>query len=390
MQTTIKTTLQRLAFGTIASDDNFAAVVRGFADTVGRVKTLETDGGDYTINANGAAIADEQGRPVVFHIDEGEALVALAFNPSAAPIPYNVETVAAVAENVVETLPFSESWAEDSIEQDDDEQDDEIKSDEQETPPIKSAAFGFSAAPLSLGAAPTLGAAVGDPKTIYFSNTNASGAGSFRAAILSANAGDTIEPDDELKKLLPFKIDYNYDFPLNEDVSIKSGVVGKKIILDFKGGGGISFTGALVGQTFEDVVFYNVVNNSQSYAIIQFSSTASGSASFVRCGFVGWSSSSLPLFRHASTNTRAKLNFDSCVFGKSSDHGAVNGWALSGYVVGDCVYNTFANNGLTGYFSTIQHKRQLLRATFATYQARRAHYANCRAIITRLILRLRF
>lgn len=321
---TFKTSLPFVCVQIGGDADVFAAQVKGGALSIGRLQTLELSPGAYNVRFNAETFPAES--------SENFNIYFLAYKPGELldPVAENFKTFPAAATNTV----------------------DATRSEEETAAPKK-----LSAAPsaASFAAAPQLGAVpAAVPKTLIFTNTNSSGAGSFRQCVLDSSPGDTIEPSEELKKQLPIFINYPYNFPIGQNdgggVNIRSGVTGKKIILDFKDQGGVSVTSSLNGQIVEDVVFLNVKNDGNSYAVVQFAASASGRASFIRCGFAGWKSAALPCFRHASTNTTAALLFDTCVFLKSADLGATNGWAVNGNIIYQVKNSTFHNNGLSGYF----------------------------------------
>ena len=342
MITTINTSLPRIAIA--ASDDakTFADVVKQYADSIGRVKSLTDEAGVYSLTINGNAAQDD-GKPVLFNVGDDETLFALAYRGKDEAAALALDAVmfnfTAESSNTIETT----------------------LNDEPDETSARPKAKMMSAPQMST---PPLTATT--PKTLYFTNTNASGSGSLRACFESANVGDTIEPAEALRSSFPLLIAYKYDFPIGEytggGVSLRSGVPGQKIVLDFKEQGGVSVSGRLAGQAFEDVVFLNVNNDANSYGVLQFAASASGSATFTRCGFGGWTSNSIVMFRHASTSTTARLTFDTCVFVKSANLGAVNGWALNGNVLHQVLNSTFNNNGNTGYFLTSSSAADLAAA----------------------------
>lgn len=206
-----------------------------------------------------------------------------------------------------------------------------------------------------LGAAPLGALAAEPPQERTFTNLNASGPGSLWATVLASNDGDVITPATELwSSGRSITVPYPHPFPLGTSnharVSIKSGRPGYKVVLDFNNADVSSLVStSIAGQAFEDVVFKNYAGSGGSYAQVQFANNASGTASFTRCGFIGWASSSLIMFRHSSVSNTAKCSFYNCVFAKSTNSGAGNGWAVSGYCSDVLSACTFDNSGTSGY-----------------------------------------
>lgn len=310
----LNTSLPYLAFKT-ASAEEFNALVKSFAESTGRVKYLEDTPGEYNVIVNDVPLED------TFTVTDGAPLLVLAFRADNDTPSEDVTIVKAKANNFIEV---------------------------KEVVNVKKTLGGApkqAAAPL---------AAVGEGSTLYFTNTNASGAGSLWAVMNSASNGDVILPSPSLFNGTRFiTISFPHSFPLGSAaparVSLKSGKPGYKVILDFNNVDVSSTVNGSISASFEDIVFLNYAGSGGSYAQVQITNAASGYASFNRCAFVNWNNDALVMFRHSSTSNTAKIDFYSCLFIKSAASTVVNGWAVSGYVTRSLVSCSFYNSGTTGY-----------------------------------------
>lgn len=244
----LNSTLPQFVVAPSSSEADLSNKIKPLASSIGRVKlvAVATVAGYYDVTLNGSILGSMK-------LSEGSNVYALPYRPQDEDLvardyitavlssPCSVDLVYVVTsdgesessedDNALPDPP-SEIVVEDKGQEEQEEQDNEEQEDEILVAPVIGAApKAFSASPMFLGATPSLAATV--PKTILFSNTNSSGAGSLRAAVLSANPGDTIEPSEILKAELTkttsesLVINYPYDAPLG-GYTIRSTIPGKK------------------------------------------------------------------------------------------------------------------------------------------------------------------
>lgn len=362
----LNSTLPRFVVAPSSSEADLSSKIKPLASSIGRVKlvAVATVAGYYDVTLNGSILGSmklSEGSNVYAlpYRPQDEDLVASDYITAVLSTPCSIDLVYDVTSDESESSeddnalpePPSEIVVEDKEQE---EQEDEDKEQDDEilvAPVIGASPKAFSASPMFLGATPSLAATV--PKTILFSNTNSSGAGSLRAAVLSANPGDTIEPSEILKAELTkttsesLVINYPYDAPLG-GYTIRSTIPGKKITLDFNGAGGATVVTNIDGSTFEDVVFLNMQTSGGSYGVIQFGANATGTISFKRCGFAGCYSTDKPIFRHSSASTSAKLSFTDCVAIKDANATINAGWFAHALIIKEVLNTSFNNNGLVG------------------------------------------
>ena len=173
--------------------------------------------------------------------------------------------------------------------------------------------------------------------TIYFSNTNDSGLGSFREAVESAASGDTIMPDATLTdNPIVLHQGSTYDLTLY-NLTVTSGTAGRKIIFD----GDNSTTGrflatlastATASATFEDCCWRNYTYDAETSTVRgALFSIYDGSISFTRCGFVNVKNVSNrgPILFMSSSGKSITAYFESCT---SYNCGGVGSYALVNFL----------------------------------------------------------
>ena len=173
--------------------------------------------------------------------------------------------------------------------------------------------------------------------TIYFTNTNDSGSGSFRQALIDSSAGDTIMPDASLTEYpIVLRPGTSYDSGFYT-VTIKTGLAGKKIIFDGTDLASGRLTSTLASSStasmeLEDVCFRNFNYDAESSTVRgALFALYSGTCTFRRCGFVNVKQIGArgPIMFMSASGKSITAYFESCT---SYNCGGVGSYALINFL----------------------------------------------------------